>query len=113
MGDDLLLIITFVLMILLIIFGQLFFWRDKKKSRENLDKDWTEFEKAVSLNDIERIKLVGERLVYNPYLKPDQLKQMIKLVNEKLDINPELKELSISLFNKKTHHDRPLPFLPD
>lgn len=88
-----------------------FIWKDKQNDKNNLDKDWRRFLKSISLNDMKGIASNGDKLIWNKYLKTEQLDKIIEVVNSKLSDFPELKELENNAFNKKLHFNRPLPYL--
>jgi len=106
MNNGTILFLTFAITIIIGVAIRYFLWKLKIKDQKSIDKDWEDFERAISKNDVIQIRLIGEKLVWNSYLKTTQLKTMIKIVNQNLNKNPELEKLSLDLLNKKLHRER-------
>ena len=84
-------------------------WKDNSKDRANLEGQWNEFIKAVDANDLKKIKMSGNKLIFNKYLGNQKLNFLIEVINTKSAEFPELKELGLYAFNKKLHYDRIFP----
>ena len=91
------------------IVGYFFLFKDRMKDQKNLEDDWQKFLKAKSLNDLKGIDIYGKQLVYNKFLRSEQLEEIISVVNSRISDFPELKKLKETAFNKKLHYDRTLP----
>ena len=86
-----------------------FIWKSKAKDKRNLDKDWQEFLKAESINNIKGIASNGDKLVWNKYLQIKHLDKIIEVTNSRVDKFPVLKKLANNAYNKKLHYNRTLP----
>ena len=103
------LIYSLVILFLVTIIIYYFLWKDRLQDKKNLEKDCQRFRKSVSINDIKGIAIHGDKLIWNTYLRKEQLKEIIDVVDLKVSNYPALKELKNNAFNKKLHYDRIIP----
>lgn len=97
--------------ICLILIGIYYFiWKDRLNDKRCLEKDWQNFLKSDSLNDVEGIALNGNKLIWNKYLLTEQLDKIINVVDSRITDFPELKKLELNALNKKLLYDRILPY---
>jgi len=87
---------------------QILLRRSRKKDKLSLDADWQNFLTASSTEDIEGINNYGDKLIWNKYLKQNQLTQISKVVELNIDKYPELKKLKLNAYNKQLHYNRTL-----
>lgn len=89
---------------------QYFLWKNRKNDKKSIDIDWQKFVAAESKNDHFNIKLYGNRLIWNKYLKKEQLEKIIEVANTRKTNFPdaELDQLANNVLNKKLHYDRNL-----
>ena len=83
------LFITFGLALFVGLLIQYFLWKSRKKDKNAIKDDWKKFLNASAKNNIGEINYYGGRLIWNKYLKQEQLK--------------------LDAFNKQLHYNRTMP----
>ena len=101
--------ITLGIIVLLASIPYYFIFKSERKDKELIDSQWKNFLRAVDKNNISEIISYGDKLIWNKYLKRDQLSKIIEVVKLRIDNYPELEKLKLDAFNKKLDYDRILP----
>ena len=109
MSNGTILFITLGLIVFVGLLIQYFLWKSKVKDRKSIADNWDKFLIASSKNDINDIKYFGDKLVWNKYLKQEQLTKITQVVASKAEEYPELEQLKLDLFNKQLDYNRTLP----
>jgi ATP-dependent Zn protease len=108
MNDSEILFLSIGILILIAIIIQYFLWKDRMKDKNSLNHYWQKFLESESNNNVRDLKFNGEKLIWNKYLKNEQLEKIIDVVN-RVKNYPTLKKLANDAYNKKLHYDRILP----
>jgi hypothetical protein len=105
MNNSEILFLSIGILVLIVLIIQYFLWKDKN----SLNYYWQKFLDSESNNDMRGLKFNGEKLIWNKYLKNEQLEKIIDVVNSRVKNYPTLKRLANDAYNKKLHYDRILP----
>lgn len=101
MNDAFILFSTLGITIIIGIIIQYFLWQQRIKERNSIDKDWEDFLKASSNENIELIKLYVDKLLWNQYLKKEQLDKISTVVDSNLEQDSELEKIRLEIYNKR------------
>ncbi|WP_299098958.1 hypothetical protein [uncultured Winogradskyella sp.] len=97
-----------LIIVVAIITGYVYVRKNKLKDKTNLENHWQKFLRADSLNDINGIDFYGNKLIYNKYLRIEQLDVISKVANSKVNNYPKLNKLKEAAFNKQLYYKRQL-----
>ena len=90
---ELILFMGFIFCFLFMIITQVVFWRNRKLARKEIITDWTKFLNAEKANNINSMKLYGEKLIWNRYISQDQIDKLNESLSLRLKKNPKLESL--------------------
>ena len=86
-------IIAMAICFLFMIITQVVFWRNRKLARKEIITDWTKFLNAEKSNNVNSMKLYGEKLIWNRYISQDQIDKLNESLSLRLKKNPKLESL--------------------
>jgi len=110
MSDSSILFTTIIVVGVLGILIRIFIWRERQKDKRNIDLHWQKFLLAEKRNDLHYLKLYINKLIWNKFLKKEQLDRIISTLKERNNgfTDPVLEKLANHAFNKKLHYDQTL-----
>lgn len=106
MDNGLILFLTLGLTIIAGLTIQYVLWQKRIKDQNSIDKDWKLFLKASSKKDIKSIQLYGDKLLWNQYLKQEQLTEITEVIKLNIEQYPELEKIESDIYNKQLDYDR-------
>ncbi len=98
-----------IAIVALMIVLNFFVLRKYKRDMDKIDDQWNAFLEAVDREDVDKIQLYGDKLIWNTDLKQEQLSTIKEVVELHLEDNPALEQLKLDAFNKQLHYDRNIP----
>lgn len=94
-------IVSIFLFAVLFAYGYYYFvFKKKKKDKEIYDVDWKKYREAIDLKNMEGIDEYGNNVLWNYYLKPEDLGMMIKDLVGLPKGNLEIETLKKNCVNK-------------
>ena len=97
------------IILLIAISIQIVLRRIRGRDKNSINEDWKKFLHASSKNNIGEIKYYGDKLIWNKYLKQNQLTKISEVVAIKIEKYPELEKLKLDAYNKQLHYNRLFP----